>query len=236
MMEYIGKCLFIEDKEANERILVVGDIHIGQSFNKSPVDAIVNQSIFQDMMNDFEKLFSKLKRVDEIVLLGDIKHGFSSLEQEERNDIVNLFEYLEKKASKVSVIKGNHDNFLLNVLSGRKIAVVNYYIKGKYCFLHGDNDFEEIYDSNIKYWIMGHMHPAIKLSDGKKIEKYKCFLSGKFKDKEIIILPSFAETNEGIDVRELDRELPWKFNLGEFDVHIVSDDLKALEFGKLKKI
>ena len=72
--------------------------------------------------------------------------------------------------------------------------------------------------------------------EGDKTEKYKCFLSGKYKGKKVVILPSFSGINEGIDAREMEKEMVWKFHLQNFEVWIVSDNLSVLNFGKLKKL
>ena len=232
-IKYIGKCLLI--KEKGHKILVVGDLHIGCGVKES-AGIIINKVLFEDMIKEFESVFSKIGKVDKIILLGDLKNDFSHLTEEERNGIVNLFDYLREKCIEIVIIRGNHDNYLLNLTSKRGLLIKDYYLFDSYCFLHGDKDFDEIYDKKIKYWIMGHIHPAIKLREGNKTEKYKCFLTGKFKGKRILILPSFADLREGIDIRGRDREMPWKFNLDEFDVRVVGEHLEVLSFGELRGI
>ena len=51
---------------------------------------------------------------------------------------------------------------------------------------------------------MGHLHPSVILSDKQKIkrEKYKCFLVGIYKKKEVIILPSFIGSVKGTSMNE----------------------------------
>ena len=90
-----------------------------------------------------------------------------------------------------------------------------------------DKTFDRMLDRGIKYWIFGHGHPAVKITDGVKIEKYKCFLSGKFKGREIIIVPSFFEYSEGSDPRENDLGMAWKFDLEKFNVWAVGEDLES---------
>ncbi len=234
VVKYVGKCLWIES--GKEKILAIGDVHIGYGRDEEAVGVMLNRSLFEDMIKDLDLVFSKIGKVSKIILLGDLKHSFSAPEKGERYDLVNLFDYLQRKAEEIIIIKGNHDTYILNVASGSGIKVFDYYIWKGYCFLHGDRDFKEIHDKKVMFWIMGHMHPAIKLKDGSKIEKYKCFLSGEYEKKEIIILPSLAEAGEGIDVRELDRELCWNFPLDKFEVHVVSSDLEVLNFGELRRI
>ncbi|MEK6850273.1 MAG: metallophosphoesterase [Nanoarchaeota archaeon] len=233
MIKYIDKCLLIN--ENGLKLLAIGDIHIGYGAKESAW-AMINGVLFDDMIKEFEIVFSKIGKVDKIVLLGDLKNDFSYLSEEERNGIVNLIDYLETKCEEVIIVRGNHDNYLLNLTSKRGLLVKDFFCFDSYCFLHGDRDFSDIYDKKIKYWIMGHLHPAIKLREGNKTEKYKCFLSGEYKGKKIKILPSFSGVNVGIDVRELEKEMVWNFNLKKFDVFVVSDDLKVIDFGELRKI
>jgi len=232
MIKYMGKCLLIEENK--EKILVVGDLHFG--VGEESIGSILSGEVYGQIIDDLNEIFNKTGKVNQIVLLGDLKNNFSELNQEERNDFINFFDYLERKCDKIIITKGNHDNFLINFTSKRKIELLDYYISGKYSFLHGDRDFNEIKDKNIKYWIMGHLHPAIVLSEGVKNEKYKCFLEGKWKDKKIVILPSFSGLKEGIDVKNIKNEMPWNFKLNEFEVKVVGEKLKVLEFGKLKKL
>ena len=99
-----------------------------------------------------------------------------------------------------------------------------------------ETKFKEINDAKIKYWILGHGHPAVTLQDGAKKEKYKCFLAGKFKGRNIIVLPSFFPLVEGSDARDFDLGFAWDFRLENFDVRIVGDNLEVLDFGKLGKL
>ena len=77
------------------------------------------------------------------------------------------------------------------------------------------------------------------MSDGTKIESYKCFLVGKYDGREVIIAPSFIEYFAGSDPRERDYEMgfAWKFNLEKFRVLVVGEtDLEARDFGVLKDL
>ncbi len=232
-VKYIGKCLLIENEEAGKRdkILVIGDIHIGAFGKIGGVD--ISKRMYDEMISDFEEIFERIEKVEKVVILGDLKHEFSGLTLEERYGLVNLFDYLDKKCKKIEIIKGNHDNYLLEIVNKRKYIIREYLLLEKYCFLHGDKDFSEIYKKKIKFWIMGHLHPAVSLRDGVKVEKYKCFLEGKYRDKKIIILPSFSGIGEGIDVVNNQSNLAWKFNLMNFRVKIMGENLEVLDFGKV---
>ncbi|MEK6892835.1 MAG: metallophosphoesterase [Nanoarchaeota archaeon] len=235
-IEYIGKCLLIET--GGEKILAIGDLHLGYEEALEKSGALVGRRIFAEMIEEFEGLFGRVGKVNEIVLLGDLKHGLSELGQQEREELMGTFDYLSGKCEKIIVIRGNHDNYLLNLTAKRGIEVKEHYLKEEFTFFHGNKDFLEIYDKKIKCWIMGHLHPAIKLFErrGVKAEKYKCFLEGKFKGKKIIIVPSFSSFSEGTDVRESEMDMPWKFNFEKFRVLAVGEKLEVLDFGELGRL
>ncbi len=180
----------------------------------------------------------KDKIINKIILLGDLKHEFSGLTKDERNELVNFLGYLEKKCREIIVIRGNHDNYLLNIIAGKGIKLWDFYKWKEFCFSHGDRNFKEIWDKKIKYLVIGHLHPAIVLRDGIKAEKYKCFLEGKFKGKKIIIVPSFIEIGEGANILEImnDSSLIWKFALKKFKVMVINENLEVIDFGKLARL
>ena len=104
--------------------------------------------------------------------------------------------------------------------------------------LHGD----KILDNMKKTLIIGHEHPAISLKKGARTEKYSCFLKGKYKKHELIVLPSFNLLVHGSDVLKEKLLSPFLDNINNFEVFIVSpeEDLnnlsKVLYFGKIRDI
>jgi uncharacterized protein len=235
MIEYVGKCLFIET--SGRKILVIGDLHIGfeEALNRGGV--FVSRKMFEENEAYLEKVFEKIGKVDEVVLLGDVKHVFGEVIRQEWKEILGLLDYLKGMARKTMIVKGNHDKIVEPIAKKAGVEVKDYYILDEYCFLHGDRDFIENHNKKIKYWIVGHGHPAVKISDGVKTEKFKCFLTGKFDGKKIIIVPSFFDYSFGSDPRENDLGFVWPFNLKNFYVFVVQDEsLDALNFGKLNKL
>ena len=235
MFEFIGKCLLVE--EQGKKILVIGDLHLGfeEALNKTGV--FVFRKMFSEVIEYLDRVFEKIGNVDVVVLLGDVKHVFGRIVGQEWNDILGLLDYLEDKCKKIVVIRGNHDKIIGPIAKKRGIVVENYWVVGRFCFLHGDKDFVENYDKEVRYWVVGHGHPAVKISDGIKVEKFKTFLVGKYKRKNVILVPSFFDYNLGSDPRENDLRFVWDFNLKKFDVWIVQDDkLEVLDFGKLDEL
>ncbi len=239
MMKYIGKCICINVR--GKKILVIGDLHLGYEEVLNEAGVFVTREMFKEMLGYLDRVFDRVGGVDYVVLLGDVKHNFGGILRQEWNDVLGLFDYLEGKLNgngRIVITKGNHDNILEPIVRKReKVKSVEHFVIGEYCFVHGDKVFSEMNEGGIKYWIMGHGHPAIKLSDGIKVEKYKCFLVGKFGGREVVIVPSFFEYSEGSDPRDSGLGMAWNFDYGKFDVRVVeSGELKVLDFGKLGRL
>lgn len=233
--EFIGKCLLLTT-ENKERTLVIGDLHLGYEGAMRSSGVMIPVKLYEKCVSDFDAIISKVGNVDNIVMLGDIKHEFGYILPDEWKYIINFIEYVKTKCSKLIIIEGNHDVILFPILNKMGILGVDFFIWKDVAFLHGDKDFSEIWDNKINYIVLGHGHPAVNLQDDIKKEKYKCFLEGKYKSKEIIILPSFFPLVEGTDPRDFDLSFAWDFNLDKFRVYVISDDLKVLDFGQLGKI
>ena len=236
---YAGKCLLIEQK--GERVLVVGDLHLGYEGSMRASGLQVPLKLYEQVISDFEEIYNKVTennslKLDKIIVLGDVKHEFGYILDEEWSEIVNFIEHLKEKCKELVVIEGNHDKILFPILKKLGIVASDYYLWNEFAFMHGDKEFIEIYDSKVKIWVVGHGHPAVTLQDGAKKEKYKCFLVGNFKGKSVIVVPSFFPLNEGTDARNFDMKFAWDLNLQGFDVKVVSDNLDVLDFGKLKDI
>lgn len=245
-IKFVGKCLLIENK--GQKVLVIGDLHLGfeESLNESGI--LVTRIMLNEMIKELDDVFAKIeeerkkkkeKLVDKVVLLGDVKHYFGRIARQEWNDVLRLFEYLSKKSTEIIVIRGNHDIVLKPIAKRAGLKVRDYWIWGGFCFMHGNKDFAELWrrrKREFDYLIIGHGHPAIILREKVRAEKYKCFLEGKFRGKNLIILPSFSEWSVGSDVREGKIVLAWKINFGNFDVLVVGDNLEVFNFGKLRRI
>jgi len=230
-VDYIGKCLLVED--LGKKILVIGDLHIGyeESLNQSGV--LVSRGMFGEMVEYLERVFSRVGDVDEVVLLGDVKHVFGRVLGQEWKEVLSLIEYLEERCGKIVIVKGNHDKIIDAIASRGNVEVRDYYIVGGTCFMHGDRDFIEAH--GVGRWVVGHGHPAVKISDGVKVEKYKCFLVGRFRGKEVVIVPSFFEGSLGSDPRENDMKMAWDFKLEKFVVKVV-EGFEVRDFGELGKL
>jgi len=235
-LKFISKTLFIP----KHGVLIIGDLHLGyDSFLKNQ-GINVNYNQLDETKKEIEIIIKKIQATSilkKIILLGDLKHHFS-FEKIEIFDLRNFLKFLEKLVDKKNLIliKGNHDTFNI-----KNHQMKDFYIQDGIAFIHGDKWFSELNDKGIKIIIMSHIHPAILLKDQNSIkkEKYKCFLVGKFKGKEVIIIPSFFSFFEGSELNFHDDDLKKDFSiitkkkLEEFETFIVGKD-KVYKFGKFK--
>jgi hypothetical protein len=230
---FISKTIFFPKKG----ILVIGDLHLGYD------SMIRNQGIslpFDQLKETEKELEIILKRIKalytlkKIILLGDIKHHFS-FQQEEISDLRNFLRFLEKYVSKKNIIliRGNHDTFTL-----KDYTLHDFHIEDSIAFTHGEQDFPELYNNkNIKT-----IHPAVLIKDkiNVKKEKYKCFLVGKYKKKELIILPSFFSMTEGSEINEYSKgekyqQIIPRNKLESFETYVVGRN-GIYNFGKYGKL
>lgn len=262
-ISYVGRCLLLI--KGKERVLVIGDLHLGfeESLNKSGI--LVTRMMLKQTIEELDRVFDGIERmrinddgalggrvkerrkvgvkgscerkiVDKVVLLGDVKHAFGSILRQEWGDVLKLFEYLEKKCCKIIVIKGNHDMILGPIAKRAGLKLRNYWMWNKFCFTHGDENYKQLWSKKVECIIVGHGHPAIRLQEGARSEKYKCFLVGVYRKKKFIVVPSFSEWYAGSDPREGDVVLAWNINFDNFDVFAVGGGLDVLNFGKLRSI
>ena len=193
-MRFFNKALLIDES------LVIADLHLGYEQALEERGIFLPQYQFNQIKSELEKIFFEIdkiknkkainkkqkinnKKVNEIIILGDLKHEFSGVLSQEWREVIDLLNFLKKKCGKIILIRGNHDNYLVSVIKKLGIKLEDYYVKNEICFLHGHKIFSECLKENIEMIVIGHRHPAIVLSDKYKKERYKCFLIGNWKNK-----------------------------------------------------
>jgi putative SbcD/Mre11-related phosphoesterase len=220
--EIIDRCLFLKE----DGVLIVGDLHLGYESSMNERGVAIPRSQMKESFEIFEKIFEKTGKVQKIILLGDVKHFFGKVEKEESNEFVNLVYFLRRflrRHGEIIIIKGNHDTILEPLVKNHEdIKIVDFFSFEDCLFFHGDKkSFEGKEKRKEKTFVIGHLHPAVSISDGIKKEKYKCFVETKWKKKILIVVPSFFPLIEGSDVFESfnKKELSEGnfFVLGDFD-------------------
>jgi putative SbcD/Mre11-related phosphoesterase len=238
---FAGKALFFP----KEKILAVGDLHLGyeEALRQRGLDLPLRQ--FEEVVDELERtldyIHARYGKIERVIFLGDVKHHFNYMATE-REEIKKLISFLRKRGieeHKIIFIRGNHEK------NEKSEKFIDFYIIKDTAFIHGHKDFLEIYDKKISLVVMGHLHPTITLQDKMKVkrEKYKCFLVGRWKKKDFVVLPSFISATEGVSISEFEDETGFDFsvipqkeleNFEAFAVGEIGSD--ALDFGKLKDL
>ena len=221
-LKIVDLSLYLE----KEKTLVISDLHLGYEESLNKQGLLIPRFQIKEIK---EKLRNILKKVEvkKVILNGDLKHDFGSISFSEWNQILDLIDFFENK--EVIIIKGNHDVILNPIVKKRNIKLVDRYDTNNISIAHGDSILKDLK----KTIIIGHEHPAISFRD-RPGELYKCFLKGKYKNHELIVLPSFNQVYPGSDINKENILSPYIKNIKNFEVFIVED--KVYNFGKLSKI
>lgn len=222
-----------------KKILVVADLHLGIERILSKQGFHIPKFQFEEIKNDIEDLI-KLREVEEIVINGDLKHQLSKANYSEWKEINKLLNFLKEEVKKISITKGNHDNYLIYSTREYDIPLKDYLIRDDILITHGNKNFDF---GEINYIIIGHDHPVLTLRDrsGRK-EKMQCFIYGKYNGKKIVMIPAFSKLTKGCRVNELEKDIVHSpvlkgCNVGEFEVIGVDKaENLCLKFPKIKEI
>ena len=218
-----------------ENIIIFSDFHLGYEEAMARSGVLLPRYQFKDTEERLKKIFEKIGiKLKAIIITGDLKHEFGTINRQEWRDVNSILNLFGEYTDKIILLKGNHDPLLPSIVKRKGITLRNSYRLKDFLIIHGDilpkNEVKE------KVIIMGHEHPAISVSDGITTERVKSFIKGKWKDKIIIVLPSFNLVTEGTDVKS-DRLLsPFLKDVSNFEAFAVPEFDKVLYFGKIKNL
>ena len=227
-IEIVDLCFYLKEEEA----LVIGDIHIGYEEALNRQGFLIPRFNYEELIKRLKPIFKKIE-IKTIILIGDLKHEFGTISNQEWRVTLQFLDFLTEKF-KVILIKGNHDNILEPIAKKRNLAIQDYCKIHSIYFCHGHKipDNKDFKDSKII--IIGHEHPSITFKK-RPDEKFKCFLKGKYKNKVLLILPSFHFISEGSDITRESPLSPFISSFKDFEV-FVSENNQVLYFGSIKNI
>jgi hypothetical protein len=181
------RCLILDEGPT----VVLGDLHLGYERALEQEGMYlprINTESIRDALNDIISKYEPRR----IVLLGDIKHDFKRAGFEEKREVRKIFTLLAE-AAEVVAVKGNHDNYLQNIVADLGFLVVDYLDMMGFRLEHGH------VDSGKRPVIIGHEHPSVRIpgtvGGGLKIQ---CFVHAE-KDG-VIVLPPFSPFASGNDL------------------------------------
>jgi len=190
------------------RTLIVADLQLGQEGQLRAAghgildrDAEAMRVLLLDML--------EATQAKTVVINGDLKHAFGRILPQEREDIHRIVGALQMKAN-VILVKGNHDTLTKPIAEELGLTLVDSWTDGDTLVLHGHKAPEDDPAfKNAKTVIIGHLHPAVTLSDGVRAERVKCFLLGAHQKKRLVILPSCTTLAAGADVLRITPKGPF---------------------------
>lgn len=181
------RCLILDDGPT----AVIGDLHLGYE------SALEGEGMFIPRINT-ESIREALNRLidryepERIVLLGDIKHDFTHSSYQSREDVKSIVRLIGEAAEAI-VIKGNHDNFLQNILTSVGVNALDHTDIMGFRLEHGH------VDSGIRPVIIGHEHPSVKIpGELSGSMKLQCFVVDE--EEGVIVLPPFSPFASGNDL------------------------------------
>lgn len=181
------RCLVFE----KERAVVLGDLHLGYEKALEDEGMYIPRMNTDSIRDSLNRILSKYEP-DTVVLLGDIKHDFKRAKYEGREDVRGIVQLIQD-AAEVVVVKGNHDNYIQNIVADMGLMAVDHVDVGGYRLEHGH------VDSGRRPVVIGHEHPSVRiagaLSGGMKIQ---CFLYAR--KEGVVVIPPFSFLSTGTDM------------------------------------
>ncbi|PIZ50735.1 phosphoesterase [Candidatus Woesearchaeota archaeon CG_4_10_14_0_2_um_filter_33_13] len=224
-IEIVDLALWIK----KEQILIIGDLHLGYEEYMQKKGIFLPKFQIQEITKRLQKIIQKTKP-QIIIINGDLKHEFGKVLSQEWEDVLQLIDFLTKNSKEIILIKGNHDKILGPIALKRNIKVLEKYEVDNILIVHGDKTIP----TTKKRVVIGHEHPAIVLKDHGKVEKFKCFLKGKYKQKELIVMPSFNPLLEGTDILKEKLLSPYLKDVSKFQVFVVGEEI--FNFGTVREL
>jgi len=186
-----------------ERVLCVGDLHIGLE-----ADMRFRGVIVPSQTHRMEKELKDLAQgVDRLVIIGDVKHQVPGSTKQEHIEVPRFFNGLLNHYPRIDLVKGNHDTDIERMLPSRvTVHDQGGFVLDDVGFVHGHAwPSEEVMSARLL--VMGHNHPAVIFEDGlhhNQVER--CWVRCRFQatgdryvrvPEEAIMLPAFNRSLGG---------------------------------------
>jgi putative SbcD/Mre11-related phosphoesterase len=217
-------------------LIAISDLQIGYESHLAEKGIFVPQIQTRQLIKNLREI-SFLKNAKRLLINGDLKHEFSRPTLQEIREIKEFLEFAKNIFKEIIIVKGNHDNYILNILEEMEFPIYDpYYEEKGYCFFHGD---KEIDLPECKYLIIGHEQPMILLKHGFDKLKVKALLIGEYNRKTLIVLPAFSTIASGSEINVLNKDellspILKKCDVDNFDVYAIEEEFDTFYLGKLK--
>jgi len=181
--------------------LVVADLHIGYESALGKKGVHLPQASYGYIRGAIESMLQQTG-AGSIVFLGDLKHEFGKPSPQEWVEVKDLLGWLTGAGVKIDVVRGNHDNFILAILSKFNVILHDsHMILGDIMLAHGNVYVDP--PQGVRTIVIAHEHPAVASSDfaGARY-KFKCFLVGRFEGRRLVVMPALSPLSSGVGINE----------------------------------
>ena len=219
-----------------EDYLVISDLHLGYEEALNYQGIMVPKFQYPKIIKRTEEIYSR-SDCSSIIINGDLKHEFGKISRQEWKETIKFIDYLKKRFEEIILIKGNHDPLTPIIAKKTGLDVYPQFSTGNFMVMHGDKIPEKWDEFEEKTIVIGHEHPSVGIRSGERMEKVKCFLAGDFREKKMIVMPSFNFITEGSDVLHEKPLSPFlkEATHGELDVFGV-ENFETFYFGKINHL
>jgi len=200
----------------NRKIIAIADIHLGYEAGLLKKGLIVKSRV-DEILDEILDVLT-CEKPDRLVIVGDLKDELFGASAGTEYRLTRFFARLEEAVGNITVVKGNHDGRIEDVLPedvtliGSRGGVVE-----NVGFFHGHSwPLAEVLEAPLV--VSAHNHATFSsILAGEKYFYHPCWVRGKLDAKkvmehypdadqmkiaegEFILLPSFAKTGKGVVV------------------------------------
>ena len=216
--------------------LVISDLHLGYEQSLNAEGIMVPRFQYPLIIERLEEIQQK-SSCDNIVVNGDLKHEFGQISRQEWNETQEFLDYLKANFDDIVLIKGNHDNFTKFIAEKTDLEVEEHYQIGDSLVMHGDKIQGNLGKLDADNLIIGHEHPCIGIRSGERVEKIKCYLTGKYEHLNLIVMPTFNFVTEGSDILREKPLSPFVKAIPHSEMEIFAvENFEMFHFGKIRDI
>ncbi|MFX0092818.1 MAG: metallophosphoesterase [Candidatus Hodarchaeota archaeon] len=168
-MRLILKNRYIIISSDSFKIIVLADLHLGleQEKNRRSIRfAQLSQRVLENLFRDIEH-----ENPTHVFILGDIKQSIGYKTSKEEFLLRGLFTFLSEHNIQCEIAQGNHDADITaeeypNIsISSPQGFIFPVHPNKSVGFAHGHAYPSKAYDSQTFLLILGHLHPAVQLSE-----------------------------------------------------------------------
>ncbi len=181
--------------EGSERTAVISDLHIGFE-GVARLDGVAFPSVQKLYL--LKKLSSLFERYspDRVIINGDLKHEFSRNLRDEWDEVSFFMKWLKERAE-LTLIRGNHDNYLATIAGKYGLSLLDSVEVEGLLVTHGHRAVET--DKRV---VIGHEHPTVRIKGAVgPLTRVSCFLLSP----SIVVLPAMSRFSLGGDILNTER-------------------------------